>query len=185
MNRVNNSAYNNDWFKRTIGAGLLKQLIWYFINVLFLMNPLNPFSGLKVFFLRAFGAKIGKGVVIKPGVNIKYPWKLVIGDFSWIGEKVWIDNLVDVVIGDNVCISQSAMLLTGNHNYKKMGFDLIVKGITIENGAWVCAKALVCPGTHLCSHSILTVGSVANLVLEPYTIYSGNPAKPIRKRVIE
>ncbi len=67
-----------------------------------MVNKYNPFSGLKCSILRLFGAKIGKKVVIKPGVNVKYPWFLEIGDFSWIGEDVWIDNLGKVKIGANV-----------------------------------------------------------------------------------
>ena len=77
------SCYNNSWYAS--GGSRLKRLIWYFINVLFFINPLNPISGLKVLLLRWFGAKIGKGVVIKPSVNIKYPWRLEIGDYTWIG----------------------------------------------------------------------------------------------------
>ena len=159
-------------------------VIWYFVNVLFLQSHIIPFSSLKVSLLKLFGANVGKGVVIKPRVNIKYPWKLAIGDYSWIGEDVWIDNLEEIIIGSNVCISQGAMLLTGNHNYKKSSFDLITGEISLEDGVWIGAKAVVCPGVTCKSHSILTVGSVATLDLEPYTIYQGNPAKPIRKREI-
>lgn len=113
-------------YKTTIRPLFIKGFIWYFVNVLFFINPMNPISGLKVFLLRLFGAKIGKGVVIKPGVNIKYPWLLTIGNNVWIGEKVWIDNLDNVTIANDVCISQDAILLCGNHNYKKSTFDLIV-----------------------------------------------------------
>lgn len=148
------------------------------------MNPLNPFSGLKVFLLRIFGAKVGKGVVIKPNVNIKYPWLLEIGDHTWIGERAWIDNLAPVKIGKNCCISQGAMLLCGNHNYKKPTFDLIVKPITLEDGAWVGALSVVCPGVTIKSHAILTVQSVAAETLEPFALYKGNPAVRIRERVI-
>ncbi len=93
------SKYNNSWYQP--GGNMLSRICWYFINILFFMNPLNPLSGLKVFLLRLFGAKVGKGVVIKPGVNIKYPWLLSIGDYTWIGERVWIDNLAKVTIGRN------------------------------------------------------------------------------------
>ena len=82
--------------------------------------------GFRRFLLRLFGAKIGKKVIIRPSVKVTYPWKLSIGDYSWIGEDVWIDNLEQVIIGSNVCISQGAMLLCGNHNYKKVTFDLII-----------------------------------------------------------
>src|ERR1700743_1469781 len=103
---VANDRYNNDWYKKQIGASKGKQVLWYFVNGLFFINPLNPSSAIKKALLRMFGAKIGRGVLLKPGINIKYPWKLSIGDFSWIGEKVWIDNLADVRIGRNVCLSQ-------------------------------------------------------------------------------
>lgn len=182
---TNLGVYNNDWFRPTIGASRIKQLCWYVINVLFFINPFNPSSGLKKLFLKWFGAKLGKGVVIKPGVNIKYPWKLTVGDHSWIGEKVWIDNLTDVTIGANVCLSQGAMLLTGNHDYSRSTFDLMVKPITLEDGVWIGAQSLVCPGIHCQSHSVLAAKSVATKGLEPYTIYQGNPAVAVRQRVIE
>ena len=71
--------------------------------------------------------KVGRSVIIKPRVRIKYPWFLQIGDNSWIGEDVWIDNLDSVIIKENVCISQGAMLMSGSHNYKSEKFDLITK----------------------------------------------------------
>jgi len=178
------STYNNDWYKNEIGASKLRQICWYFVNVLFFINPLNPVSGLKVFLLRLFGAKIGRGVVIKPGVNIKYPWKLAVGDHSWIGEKVWIDNLAEVRIGSNVCLSQECMLLTGNHNYTLSTFDLMVKPILVGDGAWVGAKAVVCPGVSLGGHSVLTVASVMTKDAEPNGIYQGNPAVKVKDRTI-
>lgn len=134
--------------------------------------------------LRLYGAKIGKGCTLKPGINIKYPWKLVLGNYCWIGEKVWIDNLVDVVIQDNVCLSQGAYLLCGNHNYTKSTFDLMVMPILLEEGAWVGAKAIVGPGVKMKGHSVLTAGSVATKELEAYTIYQGNPAQAIKERKI-
>jgi len=176
------SKYNNDWYKP---GNPLKRMCWYFFNVFFLLNPWNPFSGLKKIVLRLFGAKIGKGVVIKPGVNIKYPWKLEIGDYVWIGENVWIDNLGKVTIGANSCISQGALLLCGNHNYKREKFDLIVGDIRLEDGVWIGAKAIVTPRITCFSHAILTAGSVATSNLEVYGIYQGNPAVKIRTREVQ
>lgn len=132
-----------------------------------------------------FGASIGKGVVIKPHVQIKYPWKLRIGDYTWIGEHVWIDNLANVSIGSHCCISQGAMLLTGNHDYRKSTFDLVIGEIKLENGSWVGAKCTVCPGVTLHEHAVLAVGSVATKNLESFGIYQGNPAEKIRERIIK
>ncbi len=176
------SKYNNSWYNPGSAAS---RFFWYFTNVCFFLNPMMPFSGLKVGLLRMFGAQVGKGVRIKPRVNIKYPWKLKIGDHVWIGEQVWIDNLGDVEIGDHCCLSQGAMLLCGNHNYKKETFDLMVQHITLEEGVWIGAHAVVCPGVVCHSHAILSVNSVAVTNLDAYTIYQGNPATKARDRVIQ
>jgi putative colanic acid biosynthesis acetyltransferase WcaF len=179
--KSNLSLFDNSWYNP---GNRIKIICWYFVNIMFFINPLNPFYIVKCFLLRLFGCKIGENVIIKPSVNIKYPWLLEIGNNVWIGEKVWIDNLAKVTIGNNVCISQGAMLLCGNHNYKKSSFDLVIGEINIEDGAWICAKSIVCPGIKISSHAILSVASVANKNLEPYTIYQGNPAIVIRIRNI-
>lgn len=181
--KSNLSYYDNSWYNP--GGSYIKRILWYFINTLFFINPMNPFSFIKVMLLRLFGAKVGDHVVIKPSVNIKYPWNLSIGDYTWIGEGVWIDNLGKVMIGNNVCISQDAMLMCGNHNYKKVSFDLMVGDITLEDGVWIGAKCLVCPGVTLHSHAVLSVASVASTDLERYGIYRGNPAIKIKTRIIE
>ncbi|MDC3252269.1 WcaF family extracellular polysaccharide biosynthesis acetyltransferase [Schleiferiaceae bacterium] len=182
MKKTNLASYNNSWYSP---GNNLKRALWYLVNIVFFKSAFNPFSASKIVLLRLFGSKVGRGVVIKPGVNIKYPWKLEIGSYSWIGENVWIDNLENVRIGSNVCISQGAMLLTGNHNYKASTFDLITQSITVEYGVWIGAKSVVCPGVTCKSHSILTVGSVATKDLSEFTINQGNPAKVVRKRLID
>ena len=181
MKKTDLGSFSNDWYQP---GNPVKRFFWYFFNVVFLLNPMNPFSGLKKFVLRLFGAKIGKGTLIKPRVNVKYPWNLIVGKNVWIGEQVWIDNLAKVNIGDNVCISQGAMLLCGNHNYKKVSFDLIVKPIDLEEGVWIGAKAIVCPGITCSSHALLTVNSVATTNLDAYSVYQGNPAIKIKDRII-
>lgn len=183
MKKIDLSRYDNSWFQ--IGAGRTKAIVWFFVNACFMSCSWNPLSGLRIRLLRMFGARIGKGVVVKPSVNIKYPWNLEVGDYTWIGENVWIDNLVKVRIGSNVCISQGAMLLCGNHNYKKMTFDLMVGEITVEDGAWIGAKCVVCPHVKMGSHSVLTVGSVATKDCCPFGIYQGHPAVKIKDRKIE
>lgn len=180
--QVNLSLFNNSWYKP--GKSKIIQIAWYFINILFFKNSYIISSKLKVVILKAFGAKIGQNITIKPAINIKYPWNLSIGNNVWIGENVWIDNLAKVKIDDNVCISQGAMLLCGNHNYKSQTFDLIIGDIHLKSGSWVCAKSVVCPGVTLNSHAILGVNSVANRDLDAYTIYQGNPAIKIRTRII-
>lgn len=175
------ARFNNSWYKP--GASFLKRGLWYCMNNAFFCSRF-PFSEFKIFLLKLFGARVGKKVVIKPGVNIKAPWFLSIGDFVWIGENVWIDNLVKVSIGNHSCISQGAMLITGNHDYSKSTFDLMIKEIVIEEGVWIGAKAVVCPGIICHSHAVLSVASIATSNLAAYGIYSGNPAVRIKERII-
>jgi len=182
LNTVKLNQYNNDIYKP---GSTLKKILWYFTNMIF-FKTLFPFpSSLKVKLLELFGAKIAKGIVIKPNVNIKYPWFLEIGNDCWIGEEVWIDNLAPVKMGSNVVLSQGAYLLTGSHDYKKESFDLILGEIALEDGVWIGAKAVVCPSVVCKSHSVLAVGSVATQDLEVYGIYQGNPAVMKRTREIK
>lgn len=167
------------------GAGVVKRTLWYFVNALFFLNPAFPFRTPKPHLLRLFGARVGRGVVIHPGVNIKFPWKLRIGDHSWIGQRVWLDNLDLLTIGNNVVISQGAMIIQGSHDYKKVDYPTYSKPVVLEDGSWVGAGAIVTLGVTMKSHSVLSVGSVATRDLEPYAIYQGNPAQRIRDRVIE
>ncbi|MFT4661257.1 MAG: putative colanic acid biosynthesis acetyltransferase WcaF [Patiriisocius sp.] len=181
MSETDLSSFDNSWYKP---GSRVKIGLWYYVNLLFFKSSWLPISSLKISLLRMFGGNIGANVVIKPAVSIKYPWKLSIGENTWIGENVWIDNLDTVTIGSNCCISQGALLLCGNHNYKKTSFDLSTKPITIENGAWIGAKSIISGGVTVGSHAVLAIGSITNKDLDPYTVYSGSPAQLVRKRII-
>ena len=185
MDKTDLSKYNNDWYKASsLTKGFLITFVWFVTNRIFINSYLPLPISIKVAILKAFGAKIGKGITIKPMVNIKAPWNLEIGDNVWIGECAWIDNIGKVRIGNNVCISQGAVLLSGNHNYKKVTFDLIIEDIILEDGVWIGSKSIVCTGVTCFSHAVLSINSVATHNLEAYKIYQGNPAKAIRERVI-
>ncbi|QHU99009.1 WcaF family extracellular polysaccharide biosynthesis acetyltransferase [Synechocystis sp. CACIAM 05] len=164
------------------GAPLVKQLLWYSIGDFLVQTPLLPMARLKVAILRLFGAKIGAGVNIKPHVKIKFPWRLTLGNYVWLGEKCWIDNLAPVTIESHVCISQGVYLCTGNHDWSKPSFDLITSPIHIAAGSWIGASAVIGPGVRVNEKAVLTLGSVAVKDLAAMTIYSGNPCQPVKKR---
>lgn len=177
--KTNLAAYDNSWYDP---GPLWKRALWFIVNGICFKSSFLPFYDLKCELLRAFGAKVGTGVIIKPNVNIKYPWFLKIGNHVWIGEQVWIDNLGEVVISDNVCLSQGCLLVSGNHDYTKASFDLIIKPVVLEEGVWIGARAIVCGGTVARDHAVLTAGSVAGKELARMSIYSGNPAAWVRGR---
>lgn len=183
INKVSLASFDGSDFDK--GAGLIKITLWYFVNALIVRSSWNPFMGIKIALLKAFGARIGKGLVIKNSVTIKSPWNLTIGGDCWIGENVWIDNLARVTIGNNVCISQGAMLLTGNHDFTKSSFPYRNAPIVVEDGAWIGAKAVVAPGVTVGTKSILTLGTVITKDTEPCGIYQGNPGMKIKERIIK
>jgi putative colanic acid biosynthesis acetyltransferase WcaF len=183
MQQTDLSLYQNAHYNP--GGNSFKRLLWFYINAIIFKTSLLPVSTLKCGLLRLFGARIAKGVVIKPCVNIKYPWNLSVGAHTWIGENVWIDSLVMITVGANACLSQGAVLLTGSHNYKNKTFDLLTGSIVLADGVWIGAGAIVTPGITAASHAVLTAGSVATKSLDAYSIYQGNPAVKIRDRRID
>jgi len=181
-NKVRLDLFENSDFSR--GASRAVEAGWFVLSGL-LVESWLPGSGWRQALLRLFGAKIGFGVVIKPRVRVKFPWRLEVGDNVWIGERVWIDNLDRVTIGSNACISQGVYLCTGSHDWSKQSFDLITKPIVIGEGAWIAAHSVVAPGATLGDASVLTIGSVAIGELASWTIYSGVPARATKKRLIQ
>lgn len=167
------------------GAGLVKRAVWHLVNAAFLLNPANPSSRLKAALIRLFGGRVGVGVVLKPGINVKHPWFLTVGDHTWIGEGAWLDNtFAPITLGSHVCVSQGAYLCTGNHDWSDPAFGLLERPLTVEDGAWIGARASVLPGARVASHAVVTGGSVLARPTEPYTVYAGNPAVPVRRRVV-
>lgn len=158
------------------GRPFAVRAIWLIAEALVLLNPLVTSYRLKTWLLRAFGARVGKGLVIKPNVHVKYPWHLRIGDNVWLGERSWIDNFVTVELQDNVCVSQGAYLCTGNHDWSDPGMPLVVRPITVEAGAWIGAFARIAPGVRVGRRAVVTLGSVLLADADVNGIYSGHPA---------
>ena len=165
--------FDNSDFDR--GASRLKELAWLVVSALTVAGPI-PGSGWRAALLRAFGAKVAPGVVLKPGVRVKFPWRLTIGENSWIGERAWIDNLAEVRIGRDTCVSQGAYLCTGNHDWMSPAFDLETGPIIIEDQCWVGARASVAPGTRMEEGAVLGFGAVGAGRLREWTVYGA--AKP-------
>jgi putative colanic acid biosynthesis acetyltransferase WcaF len=171
--------YNNGWFSR--GRSKFVEILWLVLDAAFVRSRV-PGSVHRRAILCAFGALIGKRVLIKPGVRIKFPWRLEIGNDSWVGEDVWIDNLAPVKIGSNCCISQGVYICTGSHNWGTPTFDLIVKSVKIEDGAWLASRSVIGPGVIVGEGAVLSLGSVATSDLAPWGIYQGIPATFVKQR---
>jgi putative colanic acid biosynthesis acetyltransferase WcaF len=168
------SIYDNSDFDR--GAPRWKEAAWTLVRFLFFQNAFPWPSPLRCALLRAFGAKIGRGVVIRANVNVSFPWRLTIGDHVWIGEDVGILTLAPVTIKSNVCISQRAYLCTGSHNFRRKDFELQVAPITVREGSWIAAASFIAPGVEIGSGAVVSAGSVVFKNVPPNTWVRGNPA---------
>jgi putative colanic acid biosynthesis acetyltransferase WcaF len=174
------AKFNGGWYSP--GRSWLVRVLWFFLGGPLVRCSLMPSSALRCRLLKLFGARIGRRVVLKPGIRVKYPWRLSVGDDSWVGEDCWLDNLEQISIGSNVCVSQGAYLCTGNHDWADASFGLIVQPITLRDGAWVGAKCLVGPGVELGECAVAAAGSVVTKTIPEYEIHAGNPARFARRR---
>lgn len=140
-------------------------------------NSLQLSSKIRCYALRAFGAEIGKGVILRPRMRVKFPWNLTIGDNSWIGEGVWIHNQDKVIIGNDVCVSQETFITTGSHRFREdMGLE--TKPVQIEAGVWVCSRVVITAGTFIGQSAVIPAGSVCSGVISPNTINNSRPRFP-------
>jgi putative colanic acid biosynthesis acetyltransferase WcaF len=171
--------FDNSDFDR--GSSRLVEALWRIAEGLLFASWI-PGSGWRRSLLRLFGARVGRGVVVKPRVRVKFPWRLCIGDHSWIGEGVWIDNLAEVRIGAHCCLSQAAYLCTGNHRWDRADFALVTGPIDIEDHCWIGARASVGPAVTCREGSVLSMGSLAVEDLEEWTVHAGSPAVPRKPR---
>ncbi|MDR6414877.1 acetyltransferase [Pseudarthrobacter sulfonivorans] len=142
--------------------------LWAAVELIFVTNPWQVSSGLRVAVLRAFGADIGPGVIFRPRTRVKFPWKLSVGDRSWIGEGVWIHNQDLVRIGHDTVVSQETMITTGSHAHRR-DMALITKPVVIGNGTWLTARCVVTGGA--------IIGD--STLVKPMTVVSGEVASGV------
>jgi putative colanic acid biosynthesis acetyltransferase WcaF len=158
-----------DRFEKPCIAGypwLSTRVIWYLLNYYIFFSSVPIPSVFKRALLRMFGAKVGRGVVIKPRVRIKSPWALTIGEYSWLGEDCWIDNQVGVHIGRHCCVSQGVYICTGSHDYNDVAFRLFGKEVTISDGCWIGARVNVSPGAKLEPMAVIGMGNTITGVVQ-------------------
>lgn len=145
---------------------------WAVAERLFVTNSWQISSALRIRVLRAFGAEIGEGVIFRPRTRVSFPWRLHIGDRSWIGEGVWFHNQDDIHIGSDVVISQETFLTTGSHAHRR-DMALITRPILISNGAWVTSRCIVLGGTKIGISALIQPGTVVSGDIPQNVIWDG------------
>lgn len=179
IQRLDRYATPPDWHP---GAALWVQALWFCLGSPLLAARWLPGSGWRGLLLRSFGASIGQGCRFKPGLRVKFPWRLQVGDACWLAEDAWLDNLAPISLGDRVCVSQGVYLCTGNHDFRSPGFDLRLGSIVVASDAWIAARAVLAPGTRIGTGAVVSLAAVVTAEVPPLAIVRGNPAVVVGQR---
>ncbi|MBD2504434.1 hormogonium polysaccharide biosynthesis acetyltransferase HpsU [Anabaena azotica] len=173
--------YDQSWFNRGRSAWYI--LLWWLVQAIaFPLTP-HPFSNIRCWILRLFGARIGKGVVVRPTARFTFPWKVTIGDYSWIGDDVVLYSLDEIHIGQHCVVSQKSYLCTGSHDIQDPAFGLKIAGITIGNGAWVATDCFIAPGVQIGANAVIGARSSVFTNMPAGQVCWGSPCRPQHPRL--
>lgn len=162
-------------------SAVIVQLWWLVQSTLFAWSP-QFLYGWRCFLLRLFGAKIGENVLVRPTVRVTYPWKVSIGDYSWIGDDVVLYSLGEIKIGTHTVVSQKSYICTGNHDYASLSFEIFSQPVEIGNEVWIASDVFVAPGVRVGDGSVVGTRSTVLHDLPPGKICYGNPAEAVKDR---
>ncbi|MEM6256160.1 MAG: hormogonium polysaccharide biosynthesis acetyltransferase HpsU [Cyanobacteria bacterium P01_D01_bin.156] len=157
-------------------------LLWWLVQSVVFPLTLHTTHGLRCAVLRLFGAKIGKNVVIRPSARFTYPWKVEIGDHSWVGEDVVFYSLAPIRLGQHCVVSQKSYLCTGSHDFSDPSFALVTAPVVIENGAWIATDCFIGPGVRIGANALIGARSSVFKDMPAQQICMGSPCRPQRPR---
>jgi putative colanic acid biosynthesis acetyltransferase WcaF len=132
--------------------------------------------------LRAFGAKMAPGAMVRPSARVWAPWNLEMGEHAAVAEGVIVYNMAPVRIGRKATVSQYSHLCAGTHDFESPNFQLYALPIPVGDEAWVCADCFLAPGVTVGEGAVVGARSVVTKDMPPWTVCAGNPCRPIRER---
>lgn len=162
----------------------LARVLWHVVYLLLYRPSPRPLHGWRCFLLRLFGAKVARGAHPYPSVRIWAPWNLEIGSDSALGDLVDCYCVARVTIGSNVTVSQYAFLCAATHDYEDPSMPLVTAPIVIRDGAWICAASFIGPGVTIGEGAVVGAKAVVTRDVAPWDVVAGNPARPVKKRVL-
>ena len=176
-------TYDISNFDRGRPAGIV--LLWWLVQAIAFPLSLHNFNNFRCFLLRLFGAKIVTGVVIRSSARFIFPWKVKIGDYSWIGDDVVFYSADCIEVGSHSVISQKSYLCTGSHDITKSSFDLVTAPINIGNGVWVATDCFVAAGVDIGSNSVIGARSSVMKSIPQQQVAWGIPCKCRYRRTVD
>lgn len=182
-NIVSLDKYQQNWYSR--GKSNFTVILWWIIQGTIFRYSLHNMYSWRNYLLRLFGAKIGRNVKIRSSAKFTYPWKVSIGNNSWVGDNVQFYSLDEIHVGNNCVISQESYLCTGSHDMKDKHFGLITKPIYIKDGAWIATDVFIYPGIKINEMAVVAARSTVTIDIPENSVYAGSPAKFVKKRFEE
>ncbi|BBI31772.1 putative colanic acid biosynthesis acetyltransferase [Cohnella abietis] len=179
-NLIRLDLYDQTGYSR--GRNGLIVLLWWFVQGSLFRYSLQPMYSWRRLLLKLFGADIGVGVKIRPSAKITYPWKVKVGEHSWIGDNAELYSLDTISVGSHCVISQNSYLCTGSHQATDPHFSLVVKPIVIEDGAWIASDVFLYPGVTVGSMAVVAARSTVLNNVPANEVHAGTPAKYIKMR---
>jgi putative colanic acid biosynthesis acetyltransferase WcaF len=164
------------------GRSALTVQLWWIVEATLFRHSPQILYGWRRWLLRLFGAQIGRGVLIRPSVRITYPWKVTIGDHSWIGDEAVLYSLAEIHVGANSVVSQRSYLCTGSHDPESPAFDIFAVPIYIGSQCWIASDVFVAPGVSIRDAAVVGARSTVLHDLPEAMICHGTPARPVRRR---
>ncbi|MCC0175731.1 colanic acid biosynthesis acetyltransferase WcaF [Waterburya agarophytonicola K14] len=167
------------------GRSSLIVILWWLLQGILFPLSLHNFNSFRAWLLRLFGAKIGRGVVIRPSARFIYPWKIAIGDYSWIGDDVVLYSVDRIEIGCHCVVSQKSYLCTGSHDITDRAFGLITAPVLIGNGTWIASDCFIAPGVAIGANSVIGARSSVFRNIPAEQIAWGTPCVVHQARIIK
>lgn len=183
MTKIRLDQFDKSKFSR--GRPRWFEVLWIVAKCTIVQSTVPYPSAVRRVILRMFGAKIGKGVVFRPRLNVHFPWKLEIGDHCWIGDGCQILSLERIVLETQVALGHEVYLAAGNHDIRSATMESKNRPITIRSGSWIASRAFIGPGVEIGEDVVVGAGAVIVRDVEPGVIIAGNPAKVVRERLID
>jgi len=178
---INQDTYTGPSFSF---SNRVARVLWQFVALIFFRLSPKPFHSWRSFLLRCFGAKVGKGVHVYPGVKIWAPWNLVLQDECGVGSGATLYSQGKITIGRRAVISQGVNLCAGTHDYTRAGSPLVTKPINVGDNVWIAAEAFVHPGVTIGNGCVIGARSVVVKDMPEWTVCSGHPCVPLKPRVM-
>ena len=170
------SKYNQAGFDRGRPSWLI--LLWWLVQAIAFPLSLHNFNFFRCWLLRLFGAKIGKKVLIRPTARFTYPWKVEIGDHSWIGDDVVFYSIDRIQVGCHCVISQKSYLCSASHDLQDEAFSLITAPVKIGNGTWIATDCFIAPGVTVGANAVIGARSTVFRDIPSQQVAWGSPCRP-------